>query len=149
MSVDLLLKSHLKTLELPTILQDRGLTAVTAGLALSVSILLQVSTAILAPWIGSRMRDQRTVLAVVMTPTTGASASERDSTWRRMPASDALSSAPPMATSGPAFGIFALMFITRGPPIRGYRDFQLSGRFISKRLSERWKPQRRDRTRRC
>ncbi|WP_432415738.1 CynX/NimT family MFS transporter [Chromohalobacter israelensis] len=54
---------------LPTILQDRGLTAVTAGLALSVSILLQVSTAILAPWIGSRMRDQRTVLAVVMTLT--------------------------------------------------------------------------------
>lgn len=54
---------------LPTILQDRGLTAVTAGLALSVSILLQVSTAILAPWIGSRMRDQRAVLAVVMTLT--------------------------------------------------------------------------------
>ncbi|MCK0765798.1 CynX/NimT family MFS transporter [Chromohalobacter beijerinckii] len=54
---------------LPTILQDRGLAAVTAGLALSVSILLQVSTAILAPWIGSRMRDQRTVLIGVMTLT--------------------------------------------------------------------------------
>ncbi|WP_110707264.1 MFS transporter [Salinicola sp. CR57] len=51
---------------LPTILQDRGLTAVTAGLALSVSILLQVITAILAPWIGSRMRDQRAVLVGVM-----------------------------------------------------------------------------------
>ncbi|TDU22302.1 CP family cyanate transporter-like MFS transporter [Chromohalobacter marismortui] len=54
---------------LPTILQDRGLAAVTAGLALSVSILLQVSTAILAPLIGSRMRDQRAVLAVVITLT--------------------------------------------------------------------------------
>ncbi|WP_280564747.1 MFS transporter [Chromohalobacter sp. 48-RD10] len=54
---------------LPTILQDRGLTAVTAGLALSVSILLQVTTAILAPWISSRMRDQRTVLIGVMTLT--------------------------------------------------------------------------------
>ncbi|KAA0018869.1 MFS transporter [Salinicola corii] len=51
---------------LPTILQDRGLAAVTAGLALSVSILLQVITAILAPWIGSRMRDQRAVLVGVM-----------------------------------------------------------------------------------
>jgi len=54
---------------LPTILQDRGLAAVTAGLALSVSILLQVFTAILAPWIGSRMRDQRTVLIGVVTLT--------------------------------------------------------------------------------
>jgi len=54
---------------LPTILQDRGLAAVTAGLALSVSILLQVITAILAPWIGSRMRDQRAVLIGVMTIT--------------------------------------------------------------------------------
>ncbi|MCK0714929.1 CynX/NimT family MFS transporter [Chromohalobacter sarecensis] len=54
---------------LPTILQDRGLAAVTAGLALSVSILLQVTTAILAPWIGSRMRDQRAVLIGVMTLT--------------------------------------------------------------------------------
>lgn len=54
---------------LPTILQDRGLAAVTAGLALSVSILLQVITAILAPWIGSRMRDQRAVLIGVMTLT--------------------------------------------------------------------------------
>ncbi|MEG3116531.1 MFS transporter [Salinicola sp. 4072] len=51
---------------LPTILQDRGLAAVTAGLALSVSILLQVTTAILAPLIGSRMRDQRAVLIGVM-----------------------------------------------------------------------------------
>lgn len=51
---------------LPTILQDRGLAAVTAGLALSVSILIQVITAILAPWLGSRMRDQRAVLVGVM-----------------------------------------------------------------------------------
>ncbi|KFF49353.1 MFS transporter [Gammaproteobacteria bacterium MFB021] len=51
---------------LPTLLQDRGLAPVTAGLALSVSILLQVTTALAAPWIGSRMKDQRAVLVAVM-----------------------------------------------------------------------------------
>ena len=51
---------------LPTILQDRGVAPVTAGLALSVSILCQVITAILAPLLGSRMKDQRTVLIGVM-----------------------------------------------------------------------------------
>lgn len=50
---------------LPTILQDRGLDPIAAGLALSASIMIQVSTAILAPWLGSRMRDQRLVLAAV------------------------------------------------------------------------------------
>ncbi|MCM2972906.1 CynX/NimT family MFS transporter [Larsenimonas suaedae] len=51
---------------LPTILQDRGVTPVTAGLALSVSILCQVITAIVAPLIGGRMNDQRAVLISVM-----------------------------------------------------------------------------------
>ncbi|WP_457807707.1 CynX/NimT family MFS transporter [Kushneria sp. EE4] len=51
---------------LPTILQDRGVAPVTAGLALSISILCQVITALLAPWIGSRMKDQRAVLIAVM-----------------------------------------------------------------------------------
>ncbi|ART64791.1 CynX/NimT family MFS transporter [Kushneria marisflavi] len=51
---------------LPTILQDRGVAPVTAGLALSVSILFQVITAIVAPLLGGRMKDQRAVLIVVM-----------------------------------------------------------------------------------
>lgn len=51
---------------LPTILQDRGVAPVTAGLALSVSILCQVITAIVAPLIGGRMKDQRAVLIAVM-----------------------------------------------------------------------------------
>ncbi|ARS51697.1 CynX/NimT family MFS transporter [Kushneria konosiri] len=51
---------------LPTILQDRGVAPVTAGLALSVSILCQVITAIVAPLIGGRMKDQRAVLISVM-----------------------------------------------------------------------------------
>lgn len=51
---------------LPTILADRGMTPVAAGLALSVSILIQLASAIAAPAIGARMRDQRTVLTGVM-----------------------------------------------------------------------------------
>ncbi len=54
---------------LPTILGDRGMAAVSAGLALSVSILVQLATAIIAPAIGARMRDQRAVLTVVMLTT--------------------------------------------------------------------------------
>lgn len=51
---------------LPTILQDRGTDAVVAGLALSVSIMIQVSTAILAPWVSSYMRDQRAMIVLVV-----------------------------------------------------------------------------------
>jgi CP family cyanate transporter-like MFS transporter len=51
---------------LPTILQDRGIDAVNAGLALSISILAQVPAAIAAPWIASHMRDQRAMVVVVM-----------------------------------------------------------------------------------
>ena len=54
---------------LPTILQDRGLDPVTAGLALSVSILTQVPMAIAAPWIASHMRDQRFMVVLVMVAT--------------------------------------------------------------------------------
>ncbi|NWN91869.1 MFS transporter [Marinobacter adhaerens] len=54
---------------LPTILQDRGIEPVTAGLALSVSILVQVPTAIAAPWIASHMRDQRAMVVLVMLAT--------------------------------------------------------------------------------
>jgi CP family cyanate transporter-like MFS transporter len=35
-------------------------------LALSVSILIQMISAVAAPWLGSRMRDQRIVIAVIM-----------------------------------------------------------------------------------
>lgn len=51
---------------LPTILQDRGLAPVQAGLALSVSIMFQIVSAIASPWVASRMRDQRPVVALVM-----------------------------------------------------------------------------------
>lgn len=54
---------------LPTILQDRGVDAVTAGLALSVSIMVQVITAIAAPWIASHMRDQRFMIVLVVSLT--------------------------------------------------------------------------------
>lgn len=54
---------------LPTILADRGMPAVSAGLALSVSILIQLASAISAPAIGARMRDQRAVLTTVMLTT--------------------------------------------------------------------------------
>lgn len=49
---------------LPTILHDRGMSTVAAGLALSISIITQVSTAIAAPWISSLMRDQRVMIAL-------------------------------------------------------------------------------------
>lgn len=54
---------------LPSILQDRGIAPVDAGLALSVSIMTQIGTAIAFPWIGSHMRDQRLMvfLAVALT----------------------------------------------------------------------------------
>ncbi|WP_148864221.1 CynX/NimT family MFS transporter [Marinobacter fonticola] len=51
---------------LPTILQDRGLTPVDAGIGLSVSILIQIGSAIAAPWISSHMRDQRVMIALVV-----------------------------------------------------------------------------------
>ncbi|HEA52522.1 hypothetical protein LCGC14_1519140 [marine sediment metagenome] len=54
---------------LPTILQDRGIEPVNAGLAVSVSILVQVPTAIAAPWIASHMRDQRAMVVLVMVAT--------------------------------------------------------------------------------
>lgn len=44
---------------LPTILQDRGIDAVQSGLFLSGSVMVQVVSALLIPWITSLMRDQR------------------------------------------------------------------------------------------
>ncbi|MCP8898129.1 CynX/NimT family MFS transporter [Gilvimarinus xylanilyticus] len=54
---------------LPTILQDRGLTPVEAGLALSTSIMSQIVTAITAPWLATRMRDERFMVTLVMSLT--------------------------------------------------------------------------------
>ena len=54
---------------LPTILQDRGVDPVAAGVMLSISIIVQVITALAAPWFGGRMRDQRLIIAVVMVAT--------------------------------------------------------------------------------
>lgn len=54
---------------LPTILQDRGVDPVNAGLALSLSIMVQVPTAIAAPWVASKMRDQRFMVVLVMLAT--------------------------------------------------------------------------------
>lgn len=51
---------------LPTILADRGLSDIDAGLALSISILVQLISAMAAPWIGGRSRDQRGVVATVI-----------------------------------------------------------------------------------
>lgn len=44
---------------LPTLLGDRGMEPVDAGLALSASIMIQIGSAIAAPWLASYMRDQR------------------------------------------------------------------------------------------
>ncbi|OEY67581.1 CynX/NimT family MFS transporter [Marinobacter sp. X15-166B] len=54
---------------LPTILQDKGIDAVEAGLAVSASIMVQVVSAIMAPWVASYMRDQRAMIVLVMTLT--------------------------------------------------------------------------------
>ncbi|MCZ2105134.1 MAG: MFS transporter [Comamonadaceae bacterium] len=49
---------------LPAILADRGLSAVTAGVALSAAIVISMASALAAPWVGGRMRDQRLVNAL-------------------------------------------------------------------------------------
>lgn len=50
---------------LPSLLIDRGLDALEAGLLLSGSVLVQLPSALLAPWLATRGRDQR--LAIVLT----------------------------------------------------------------------------------
>ncbi|MDV6951525.1 CynX/NimT family MFS transporter [Pseudomonas aeruginosa] len=54
---------------LPSILIDRGMTAVEAGLVLSGSVMLQLITALLAPWLAARARDQRLAVVLVMATT--------------------------------------------------------------------------------
>ncbi|GAA5786070.1 CynX/NimT family MFS transporter [Chitiniphilus shinanonensis] len=51
---------------LPSILVDRGLTPVAAGWMMSVSVLVQLVTALGGPWAATRARDQRLVIAVML-----------------------------------------------------------------------------------
>ena len=56
---------------LPSVLIDRGLTPTDAGLLLSGSIMVQLISALTAPWLATRGKDQRlgVVLAMSMTLT--------------------------------------------------------------------------------
>ncbi|KAF1052129.1 MAG: putative transporter YycB [Stenotrophomonas maltophilia] len=51
---------------LPSILIDRGLSPTAAGLVLSGSVLVQLVSALGAPWLATRGRDQRLMVVVVM-----------------------------------------------------------------------------------
>lgn len=51
---------------LPSILIDRGLSAVEAGLLLSGSVMAQLISALGAPWLATRGRDQRPAVLLVM-----------------------------------------------------------------------------------
>jgi CP family cyanate transporter-like MFS transporter len=51
---------------LPSILMGRGLSAQEAGLVMSGSIIVQLVSALTAPWFGTRGRDQRLAIVVVM-----------------------------------------------------------------------------------
>lgn len=51
---------------LPTILIDRGMTPLAAGGMLSLSIAMQLTTALSGPWLASFGRDQRAAIAVMM-----------------------------------------------------------------------------------
>lgn len=55
----------------PSILISRGLSPTEAGLALSGSIIVQLLSALTAPWLATRGRDQRLAIVVVMLLTLG------------------------------------------------------------------------------
>lgn len=50
----------------PTILVDRGMTPVAAGFMLSLSVLMQLITALAGPWLATRGKDQRAAIALVL-----------------------------------------------------------------------------------
>lgn len=54
---------------LPSILIGRGLTPTEAGLLLSGSIIVQVISALSAPWLATRGKDQRLAIMLVMSLT--------------------------------------------------------------------------------
>jgi CP family cyanate transporter-like MFS transporter len=51
---------------LPSILIDRGLSPTAAGLMMSGSVMVQLLSALGAPWLGTRGRDQRLVVFLVL-----------------------------------------------------------------------------------
>lgn len=55
---------------LPTILIDRGLTPLNAGLVLSLSIGMQLVTALSGPWLATRGSDQRLAIVIMLGMTT-------------------------------------------------------------------------------
>ena len=54
---------------LPSILMGRGLTATQAGLVMSGSVIVQLITALTAPWLATRGKDQRLAIVLVMSMT--------------------------------------------------------------------------------
>ncbi|WP_334107307.1 MFS transporter [Methylobacillus sp.] len=70
---------------LPTILQDRGIDAVQSGLFLSGSVMTQVVSALLIPWIASLMRDQKwmnfLMFIMIFIGFMGAIYGETDAMW--------------------------------------------------------------------
>ncbi len=56
---------------LPSILVDRGFTPAAAGAALSISIAVQLVTALGGPWLATRGRDQRGAVVFTMVATVG------------------------------------------------------------------------------
>ncbi|AXK39420.1 CynX/NimT family MFS transporter [Crenobacter cavernae] len=56
---------------LPVILIDRGLTPLAAGFVLSITTMIQLTTAFGAPWLASRFfRDQRAMIAIMLSLST-------------------------------------------------------------------------------
>lgn len=51
---------------LAVILQDRGVSPVTSGVIVSVSVMVQLLSALGAPWLATRHRDQRPMIAMVL-----------------------------------------------------------------------------------
>jgi CP family cyanate transporter-like MFS transporter len=56
---------------LPSILIGRGLTPTQAGLVLSGSVIVQLASSLVAPWLATRGKDQRLAIVVVMLLTLG------------------------------------------------------------------------------
>jgi CP family cyanate transporter-like MFS transporter len=51
---------------MPAILVDRGMLPMQAGAALSISLLTQLLTNFSAPWLATRVRDQRLIITIMM-----------------------------------------------------------------------------------
>jgi CP family cyanate transporter-like MFS transporter len=51
---------------LAVILQDRGVSPATSGVIVSVSVMVQLLSALGAPWLATRHRDQRPMIAMVL-----------------------------------------------------------------------------------